>query len=104
MGGIMMNEITFVLSSEQLVMLQAQVHDIVKDEVGNFRSELGLHMKYLKKRQVCDYLNLSNNTVDKLIADGMPTIKVQGIVLYDKTEIDDWLKSHRYSKSKLLAM
>ncbi|WHK39562.1 helix-turn-helix domain-containing protein [Enterococcus faecalis] len=43
---------------------------------------------------MCQYLNLSNNTIDKLITEGLPKINISGVVLYDKLEIDSWLKNY----------
>jgi len=92
-----MNEITVVLSNPQQEALQNKIHEILSHQIEHFRSELGLHGKYLKKYQLCHYLNLSNNTVDKLIAEGMPYIKVDGVVLYEKTLIDKWLQNYSQS-------
>jgi len=92
-----MNEIIFMLSDTQQQAIQNKVHELISFEVENFRTKLGLHGKYLKKYQLCHYLNLSNNTVDKLIAEGMPYIKVDGVILYEKTLIDKWLQNHSQS-------
>ena len=89
-----MNEIQFVLSDTQQENIQNTIHGIISHEVDNFRTKIGLHGKYLKKKQLCYYFNLSNNTVDKLIAQGLPLIDVDGVVLYDKTIIDRWLQNH----------
>ncbi|EIR3828726.1 helix-turn-helix domain-containing protein, partial [Enterococcus faecalis] len=49
-------------------------------------------------KQICVYLNLSNNTVDRLIEAGMPRINIQGIILYPKEEIDEWLKKYQSNR------
>jgi len=93
-----MNEITFMLSDKQQEAIQSKVYEIVSSQVNNFQSNLALNKKYLKKYQLCQYLNLSNNTVDKLIAEGLPYIDVDGVILYDKTLIDKWLQNHSQSR------
>jgi len=97
MGGGVMNEVTVLLSETQQKALQAEFYQLITNEIKHFRSELGLNEKYIKKHQVCHYLNLSNNTVDKLIAEGMPRINIRGVILYDKIAIDKWLKNHNHS-------
>lgn len=92
-----MNELTILLSDQQQQHLQQTIHQLLSDEIEQFRVKVGLNERYIKKNQLCHYLNLSNNTVDKLIMEGLPKINVQGIVLYDRTEIDRWLKSYTQS-------
>lgn len=92
-----MTELTILLSQAQQETLQQTIHHLLTNEVNQFKVELGLNTRYIKKKQLCYYLNLSNNTLDKLIAKGLPKISIQGIVLYDKIEVDRWLK--KFSQS-----
>lgn len=89
-----MNELTILLSDTQQKQLQQTIHQLLTHEIDQFRTKLGLNERYIKKNQLCHYLNLSNNTVDKLIAEGLPKINIQGVVLYDRIEIDNWLKGY----------
>ncbi|EGO8263980.1 helix-turn-helix domain-containing protein [Enterococcus faecalis] len=92
-----MNELTILLSEQQLLHLQETIHQLLIKEVNQFRVELGLNERYIKKNQLCHYLNLSNNTIDKLIMEGLPKINIQGVVLYDRVEVDNWLKGYTQS-------
>ncbi len=89
-----MNELTILLSDAQKQGLQETIHQLLKTEIIHFEDELGLNKRYIKKWQLCHYLNLSNNTIDKLIVEGLPRININGVVLYDKVEIDNWLKKY----------
>ncbi|MGX7420743.1 helix-turn-helix transcriptional regulator [Carnobacterium gallinarum] len=89
-----MNELTILLSDTQKQRLQESIHQLLENEVTQFQIDLGLNKRYLKKNQLCQYLNLSNNTIDKLITEGLPRININGVILYDKQEIDKWLKKH----------
>ncbi|EGO8310963.1 helix-turn-helix domain-containing protein [Enterococcus faecalis] len=89
-----MNELTILLSDAQKQGLQETIHQLLKTEITHFEDELGLNKRYIKKYQLCQYLNLSNNTIDKLITEGLPRINISGVVLYDKLEIDSWLKNY----------
>lgn len=92
-----MNELTILLSEQQQLHLQQTIHQLLINEINQFRVELGLNERYIKKNQLCHYLNLSNNTVDKLIMEGLPKINIQGVVLYDRVEVDNWLKGYTQS-------
>ncbi|MEI5993868.1 helix-turn-helix domain-containing protein [Candidatus Enterococcus mansonii] len=92
-----MNELTILLSEQQQLHLQQTIHQLLTTEVNQFRTEFALNTRYIKKKQLCNYLNLSNNTLDKLIVEGLPKINIQGVVLYDKIEVDCWLK--KFSQS-----
>lgn len=92
-----MSELTILLSEQQQLHLQESLHQLLIKEVNQFRVELGLNERYIKKNQLCHYLNLSNNTIDKLIMEGLPKINIQGVVLYDRVEVDNWLKSYTQS-------
>jgi len=89
-----MSEMVVLLSDEQQKALQIEIHELLETEINQFRAKLGIHGKYIKKNQLCSYLGLSNNTVDKLLTEGMPRINVQGTILYDKTAVDKWLKNY----------
>jgi predicted DNA-binding transcriptional regulator AlpA len=92
-----MNELTILLSEKQQQHLQQTIHQLLFNEINKFRVQLGLNERYIKKNQLCHYLNLSNNTVDKLIMEGLPKINIQGVVLYDRVEVDNWLKGYTQS-------
>ena len=83
---IVTNELTILLSEQQQLHLQQTINQLLTTEVDQFRTEFSLNIRYIKKKQLCHYLNLSNNTFDKLIAEGLPKINIHGVVLYDKIE------------------
>ncbi len=89
-----MNELTILLSDTQKQGLQETIHLLLQSEITQFEDKLGLNKRYIKKCQLCQYLNISNNTIDKLIVEGLLRINISGVVLYDKLEIDSWLKNY----------
>lgn len=46
---------------------------------------------YLNKKQACEYLGISNNTLDSWIKQGLPSIKIGKTVRFNKQSIDAWL-------------
>ncbi|EGO2612191.1 DNA-binding protein [Enterococcus faecalis] len=95
-----MSEMTMqvLLSEDQQELIKKSLHELLLNEINHFKNGLVSNEKYLKKKQICVYLNLSNNTVDRLIEAGMPRINIQGIILYPKEEIDEWLKKYQSNR------
>jgi len=93
-----MSELTISLTKTQEDNLQQLFGQIIEREFKQFRPELGWNERYMKKKQLCKYLNLCNNTVDKLIALGLPKINIAGVTLYDRLAVDTWLKIHSQSE------
>ncbi|EGO2576287.1 MULTISPECIES: helix-turn-helix domain-containing protein [Enterococcus] len=95
-----MSEMTMqvLLSEDQQELIKKSLHELLLNEINHFKDGLVSNEKYLKKKQICVYLNLSNNTVDRLIEAGMPRINIQGIILYPKEEIDEWLKKYQSNR------
>lgn len=48
---------------------------------------------YLTKKEACIYLSVSYVTLQKLIAQGMPVIQIDGKILLSKVSINEYLKS-----------
>lgn len=87
-----------LLSEDQQELIKKSLHELLLNEINHLKDGLVSNEKYLKKKQICVYLNLSNNTVDRLIEAGMPRINIQGIILYPKEEIDEWLKKYQSNR------
>ncbi|MDT2464417.1 helix-turn-helix domain-containing protein [Enterococcus avium] len=50
-----------------------------------------LENRYLAKKETCKYLKISNNTLDKWIMEGLPVIRINGVLRFDRLAIDKWL-------------
>ncbi|EOB3472449.1 helix-turn-helix domain-containing protein [Enterococcus faecalis] len=51
----------------------------------------------MNKKQTSQYLQISNNTLDSWIKQGLPVIKINGSTRFDRIAIDKWL--NRLEKS-----
>lgn len=52
---------------------------------------LKLENRYLAKKETCKYLKISNNTLDKWILQGLPVLRINGVLRFDRLAIDKWL-------------
>ena len=86
-------EISFAPQHEKII--KEYLHSLLVNVVKQLEHEQKLNNKYVNKKSLCKYLGLSNNTVDKLIASGLPQINVDGVAFYDKTQVDQWLTNYK---------
>ncbi|EGO7731690.1 helix-turn-helix domain-containing protein [Enterococcus faecalis] len=86
-----MNEMKILLSDEQLQLIQKQLNELITNEIEKIKSQTSLPHRYMNKKQTCDYLQISNNTLDLWIRKGLPKIKINGAIRFDRIAIDNWL-------------
>ena len=80
-----------ILPDEQIHQIQLLIADLIKQEIENRLNISNLNSPFLNKQQTCDYLGISNNTLDNWIQKGFPIIRIGKTVRFDKTEINRWL-------------
>ena len=81
-----------ILPDEQIHQIQLLIADLIKQEIENRLNNSNLNSLFLNKQQTCDYLGISNNTLDSWIRKGLPIIRIGKTVRFDKTEINRWLQ------------
>lgn len=82
-----------ILPDEQIHQIQLLIADLIKQEIENRLNISNLNSPFLNKQQTCDYLGISNNTLDNWIQKGFPIIRIGKTVRFDKTEINRWLQN-----------
>lgn len=89
-----MNELKIRLTDEQKFELQQSVHQLMKDEIEQARTDAKMENRYLTKDLACQYLHISNNTMDCWIEKGLPKTVIQGVIRFDKVCLDRWMAEH----------
>lgn len=82
-----------ILPEEQVRQIQLLIADLIKLEIENRLNNSGLESPFLNKQQACDYLGISNNTLDSWVKKGLSIIRIDRTVRFDKTEINRWLQN-----------
>ncbi|MGQ7355156.1 helix-turn-helix domain-containing protein [Streptococcus suis] len=82
-----------ILPIEQVQQIQLLIAELIKKEIQINIENRGLNSPYLNKKQACEYLGISNNTLDSWIKQGLPSIKIGKTVRFNKQAIDTWLLS-----------
>lgn len=69
--------------------------DQIQDQV----SEMKTVSEWMTLDQVCDYLQLSKSSIYKLtMRNGIPFYKLAKTLKFKRSEVDDWIASHRVTK------
>ena len=82
-----------ILADEQIHQIQLLIADLIKQEIDNRLNNSNLNSPFLNKQQTCDYLGISNNTLDSWIKKGLPSIRIGKTVRFNKEEINRWLQN-----------
>ena len=82
-----------ILTDEQIHQIQLLIADLIKQEIKNRLNNSNLNSPFLNKQETCDYIGISNNTLDSWIQKGFPVIRIGKTVRFDKTEINRWLQN-----------
>lgn len=85
-----MESLTLLLTDKQLYNLA----EYIALELSTSSSWTSIETKnrYMNKKQTCEYLQISNNTLDSWISRGFPQIKINHSIRYDRLAIDKWLE------------
>ncbi|MCT3192756.1 DNA-binding protein [Lacticaseibacillus rhamnosus] len=51
--------------------------------------------EYLKRKDAAQYLGISTGYLDQLTAKGLPTIMLDGLKLYKRSSVDQWMVDHQ---------
>lgn len=86
-----MPTVEIVLSDEQLEKICSQLHELILNEITKTRNQTEKNQRYMNKKQTCNYLQITNNTLDSWIKQGLPKIGISGSTRFDKLAIDEWL-------------
>lgn len=80
-------------TDNQQNLTEQELVENILDEVKSTLTQLTINNRYMNKQETCDYLKISNNTLDKWIGYGLPFILVGNTRRFDRVAIDKWLNS-----------
>lgn len=89
-GGYSMQ---IILSQEQIREIQILLANLIRQEIDNRLHKSGIRSPYLNKKQACEYLGISNNTLDSWIKKGLPIIRVGKTVRFNTDDLNQWLQN-----------
>ena len=83
-----------ILPDEQIHQIQLLLSNLIKKEIREQLDKSGIDSPYLNKQQACNYLGISNNTLDSWLVKGLPKITIGKPIRFHKDAIDQWLNLH----------
>ncbi|MDO1604789.1 hypothetical protein Q2T76_01820 [Lactobacillus sp. YT155] len=85
-----------LLNEEEKKKISNEVREIILNEISKIKDISNFNNKeWMKKKDACKYLSVSNNTFDRFRYEGLPSCTVSGITLYNRKDIDDFFINHR---------
>lgn len=95
-----MGELEKTLTNIFTTEVRSVVYQVLLEELTTVKENGNLYSPYLNKKEACNYLKITNNTLDKWIRLGLPTITIGRTIRFDKIQIDYWLKKYCSQTSK----
>lgn len=90
-----MNNLKVMLSDEQGKALKQYIFQLTQESIEEARRSAGLDKPFLKQKYMAEWLGVSVNTLKSWQAQGLPSILLDGIVLYSKDEVSKWVLQHQ---------
>lgn len=86
-----------ILSKDFLNELKFAIVEIVKDALAQLTKSNSSEVRYLKKIEARKYVGGINNIgFDKLVAHGLKEVRIDGILRYDKKDIDEFMAKYKF--------
>ena len=86
-----MTKFEIILNDEQVKIIEQHIGGLISREISKMGNTNSGKQRYLNKKQACNYLQIANNTLDRWIENGLPEIKINGVIRFDRLAIDKWL-------------
>ena len=80
-----------ILEKEQIQEIRQILSEIIREELQETLSNNSLDNIFLNKKETCNYLKISNNTLDEWILKGLPVIRIGKIVRFEINDINNWM-------------
>lgn len=88
-----MSDFTINLPKTKEKELYAQYHDMVQGAIEKAFADQELYKPMVRMSGLCRWLDVSTTTVIKWQRQGMPHIVIDGVTLYDKHKVRQWLET-----------
>lgn len=87
------SNLSFEFSADSKAEIQKIFRDLAKQAVSEVMESPFERKMFLNKSEAQTYIGVSYATLQKLIAQGLPVIQIDGKILLSKVSINEYLKS-----------
>ncbi len=82
-----------ILPEEQIQQITLLISKLIQKTLLDLEQNSNYNSPFLNKEQACNYLSISNNTLDSWIKKGLPFNKVGRTIRFSKADITSWLQN-----------
>lgn len=90
----MSDQFTISLPKATEKMLIARYDNMLQKTVEKAFEDKELYKPMVRMAGLCRWLDVSTTTINKWQREGMPHIVIDGVTLYDKHKVTEWLKKY----------
>ena len=90
----MTDQLTISLPKSTEKMLIARYNNMIQKAVEKAFEDKELYKPMVRMAGLCRWLDVSTTTINKWQREGMPHIVIDGVTLYDKHKVTEWLKKY----------
>lgn len=90
----MTDQFTISLPKSTEKMLIARYNNMIQKAVEKALEDKELYKPMVRMAGLCRWLDVSTTTINKWQREGMPHIVIDGVTLYDKHKVTEWLKKY----------
>lgn len=93
-------ELNVQLTVKQKKALQLESYEALHEGLKTFKRDSKLNSPVLKQVRMAEWLDISVSTLKKWERQGMPSIYIEGIKMYSKQTVIDWVLKHENKECK----
>ncbi|MGL4695230.1 hypothetical protein [Enterococcus larvae] len=85
-----------LFSKDFLDSLKFSIIEIIKDAVAALVKSQGAETRYLQKKAAKKYVGgVNDKGFERLVDNGLPEIRIDGMLRYDKQDIDEFMEKYK---------
>lgn len=84
-----------MLNEVQAAELKKYIFELTRESIELAQKNAGLDKLFLKQKFCAEWLGISVNKLKDFQNQGMPSIVIDGIVLYSKEDVSKWILQHQ---------
>lgn len=90
----MKQQIPLVISDETINAIQKVINEVIVEATTDSELINKRQKMYMNKKEACEYIGVSFNTLKKFIDEGLRVVEVAGIEMIRKVDVDEFFESH----------
>lgn len=90
----MKNHIPLIISDETINAIQKVINQAILEATNDSELINKKQKMYMNKKEACEYIGISFNTLKKFIDEGLRVVEVAGIEMIRKVDVDEFFENY----------